>query len=303
MAQIDILMATFRGEAFLTQQIHSLQDQTFRDWRLLIHDDGSDDATTQIIARFAAEDERIQWIEDGMTFHAPGPNFMHLLQFSTAPFAIFCDQDDIWLENKLEVMYRRILQQDNSLPQAVYSNSYVYDPVTDNLDGYATLFHPQHLRDVLFMNSGIQGCAILFNVALRNLCQTPPPVVVMHDHVITLAALACGELTYLDRRLMLYRRHQDVVTGRTDKHLAERVSRFFQKGKTVIDRSHFEAIRSFYETYREKMPEASRNTFEDFFGFSRGNRWQHFWHAWRGKYRLGNHPYLLLIKILLRPIL
>jgi glycosyltransferase involved in cell wall biosynthesis len=164
MAQIDILMATFRGEAFLTQQIHSLQDQTFRDWRLLIHDDGSDDATTQIIARFAAEDERIQWIEDGMTFHAPGPNFMHLLQFSTAPFAIFCDQDDIWLENKLEVMYRRILQQDNSLPQAVYSNSYVYDPVTDNLAGslidgstLALILHPiiTHGKQIRF-KSGTQ---------------------------------------------------------------------------------------------------------------------------------------------------
>lgn len=303
MAQIDILMATFRGEAFLAQQIHSLQDQTFGDWRLLIHDDGSDDATTQIIAGFAAADKRVQWIQDGKTFHAPGPNFMHLLQFSDAPFVIFCDQDDIWLENKLEMLWESIRKRDNSIPQAVYCNSYVYDPATDNLGGYASLFHPQNLRDVLFMNSGIQGCAIMFNAVLRRLCQTPPPVVVMHDHVITLAALACGEMTYLDRRLMLYRRHQEAVTGRTDKYLKERVTRFFSKGKTVIVPSHFEAIRSFYETYRQQMPESARQTFEDFFRFGRENRWQNLWHAWRGKYRLGSHPYLLLLKILLRPIL
>ena len=97
MAQIDILMATFRGEAFLSQQIHSLQDQTFSDWQLLVHDDGSDDATTQLLAEFAATDKRICWIRDGKTFHAAGPHFMYLLQFSTAPFVIFCDQVDVWL--------------------------------------------------------------------------------------------------------------------------------------------------------------------------------------------------------------
>ena len=89
MAQIDILMATYRGEAFLAQQIRSLQDQTFSNWRLIIHDDGSDDATPQIIARFAAADDRIQWIRDGRTFHAPGPHFLYLMSLSTArsPFS------------------------------------------------------------------------------------------------------------------------------------------------------------------------------------------------------------------------
>lgn len=303
MAQIDILMATYRGEAFLAQQIRSLQDQTFSNWRLIIHDDGSDDATPQIIARFAAADDRIQWIRDGRTFHAPGPHFLYLMSLSTAPFAIFCDQDDIWLENKLECLMNCMASQDNTRPQAVYCNSYVYHPAQASIAGYASLFHPRRLRDVLFMNSGIQGCAILFNAALRDFCKQFPVTVAMHDHVVTLAALACGGLTYLDRRLMLYRRHGEAVTGRTDKHLRERVERFFNKGKTVISPLHFEAIRSFYEAYAPAMPAAARLTFEDFFRFSREGRLRNLWHAWRGHYRLGSHTGLLLFKILLRPML
>ena len=303
MAQIDILMATFRGEAFLSQQIHSLQDQTFSDWQLLVHDDGSDDATTQLLAEFAATDKRICWIRDGKTFHAAGPHFMYLLQFSTAPFVIFCDQDDVWLEQKLDVMFRRIQALDNSRPQAVYSNSFVYTPETAEIGGYATLFHPHNLKEALFMNGGIQGCAIMFNAALRDLCKTPPAVVAMHDHVITLMALACGSLTYVDRRLMLYRRHVETVTGHTDRSLSERAQHFFEKGKTVLDARHYAGIVSLYETYHSQLPAEARSIFEDFFHFSRESRWKNLWHAWRGHYRLGPRPYLLLFKILVRPMM
>jgi len=46
---IDILLATYNGERYIRQQIHSLLSQTYTDWRLLIHDDGSTDETINII--------------------------------------------------------------------------------------------------------------------------------------------------------------------------------------------------------------------------------------------------------------
>ena len=57
--KLDILMATYNGEAYISQQIYSLQKQTFTDWRLLIHDDGSTDRTIEIIRELAATDQRI----------------------------------------------------------------------------------------------------------------------------------------------------------------------------------------------------------------------------------------------------
>lgn len=52
MNNIDILMATYNGAKFIASQIRSLQNQTFTDWKLLIHDDGSTDGTIEILNFF-----------------------------------------------------------------------------------------------------------------------------------------------------------------------------------------------------------------------------------------------------------
>ena len=95
MNNIDILMATYNGAKFIASQIRSLQNQTFTDWKLLIHDDGSTDGTIEILNFFCANDKRINIINDGIQFHNCALNFMHLLKYSDATFCIFCDQDDI----------------------------------------------------------------------------------------------------------------------------------------------------------------------------------------------------------------
>ena len=188
MSKIDILLATYNGAEYIATQVRSLQSQTFADWCLLVHDDGSTDNTLEILEQFAKNDNRIRIVNDGKRFHNCALNFMHLLGVSDAPFCIFCDQDDVWLENKLQVMYDAILSKDNTQPQAVYSNSFVYNPDVPTIGGSASLCLPTCVKDVLFMNAGIQGCALMFNAALRSICRNVPKVVAMHDHVVTLAA-------------------------------------------------------------------------------------------------------------------
>mgnify|MGYP003295532752 len=61
---IDILLATYNGEAYIEEQVRSIVNQSFRDWRLLVHDDGSTDHTLEIVERLAKEDSRIVVIRD-----------------------------------------------------------------------------------------------------------------------------------------------------------------------------------------------------------------------------------------------
>lgn len=303
MAQIDILMATYNGAQYITAQIRSLQNQTFTDWKLIVHDDGSTDQTLDIVRSFAAQDNRIKLIEDGMQFHGSAGNFMHLLSHSTAPFCMCCDQDDIWLENKLQLMLDEIQRYDNSIPQAVYSNSYVYNANREEISGYATLCFPYVLKDVLFQNSGVQGCAILINAKLRDICKNAPQIVAMHDHVITLAATVFGQLHYLPMRLMLYRRHEATVTGHTAKSLGERVRHFFEGKKTVLDAKHYESIKSFVSKYDPIIPAEKKAIFEDFFRFEKERRWKRCIHIFCGGYRIYGKRRILCIKTLLRPLL
>lgn len=300
MNNIDILMATYNGASYIRTQIQSLQAQTLTDWKLYIHDDGSSDDTMSILKEMKAMDSRINIIEDGIRFHESGLNFMHLLKFSKAPFCIFCDQDDIWLENKLELMLRFIEAKDNTIPQAVYSNSYVYIPETSDISGYATLCFPQKLKDVLFLNCGIQGCALMFNAALRDICKNAPDIVAMHDHVLTVCAAALGELSYLNKRLMLYRRHQSTVTGPTAKKLSDRYKSFFDMDKTVMSHKHYLALQSLYQKYETYISDDNKIIFSDYFRFEKECYIRRFFHVLAKGYKLYGRTSILAIKVLLR---
>lgn len=83
---IDILLATFNGASYIRSQIFSIISQDYTDWRLIIHDDGSTDKTVDLIKELASYDQRIRLIEDNVTHLGPGANFMHLLNFSDAPY-------------------------------------------------------------------------------------------------------------------------------------------------------------------------------------------------------------------------
>lgn len=87
----------------------------------------------------------------------------------------------------------------------------------------------------------------MFNAALRDICKNAPDIVAMHDHVLTVCAAALGELSYLNKRLMLYRRHQSTVTGPTAKKLSDRYNSFFDMDKTVMSHKHYLALQSLYQ--------------------------------------------------------
>ena len=125
---VDILMATYNGEAFVEEQVQSIINQTYTDWRLLVHDDGSTDKTMEILHRLAEEDERVVVIEDGVQHLGVAKNFIHLAKQSTAAYCMFCDQDDVWLPNKVEKMVHAIEQYNQGVPQVVYTNAFLWSP-------------------------------------------------------------------------------------------------------------------------------------------------------------------------------
>ena len=103
--KINIVMSTYNGEQFLAEQIDSIQQQTFKDWQLLIRDDGSSDQTPEIIKSFVAQDPRIVFInEHDRENFGVIKNFFTLIKHDKADYYFFSDQDDVWLEDKLETI-------------------------------------------------------------------------------------------------------------------------------------------------------------------------------------------------------
>ena len=259
---IDILMATYNGGKYLENQLLSLLGQTYRDWILYIHDDGSDDATLDIIRKYQDLDTRILLISDNIRFGNAARNFMHLLHYSTSYYTIFCDQDDIWFETKLADLIEKLNMYDDE-PCAVFCNGYAYSQEKGIIGDKITKVHPNSLNDFFFLNAGIQGCSLMFNRRLREKLNVIPNEIAMHDHFLTLGALCFGKLVYLDKHLMLYRQfHTNKATTNINYSLKKRLLSFFSRNLPVVDRLHFLATHSFYNSYKNKLEPKARLLFE-----------------------------------------
>ncbi|WP_293744035.1 glycosyltransferase [uncultured Pedobacter sp.] len=267
MAQLDILMATYNGAQYLENQLLSLISQTFKDWNLKIHDDGSSDDTIAIIKKYMKIDKRIFLIEDGIVCGGAAANFMHLFKSSTADLAIFCDQDDIWFENKLALLVAKF--ESVNYPLACFANGYAYTHDRGIIADRITNSSPKNLREQLFLNAGIQGCSLMFNKQLRDKLKSIPAEVVMHDHFITLGAVTFAKLESVELSLMLYRQfHSNKATSNINYDKAARIKSIFKSEIPVIDRKHFNATRSFYAIYEEELRVEQRDLFRAYFKFA-----------------------------------
>lgn len=290
-------MATYNGGQFIENQILSLISQTYKNWNLIIHDDGSKDETLEIVKKYQELDSRIHLVEDGVKCGGAAKNFLYLLKKSSAPYIIFSDQDDIWMESKLEVLFNKI--KDIHEPCAVYCNAYAYNGIKITANE-VSLIKRTNLKDSLFLNSGVQGCSLMFNRYLLNLLKDYPDYVHMHDHYITIGAVTFGKLHYIQESLMLYRQHNNNVTGNVPVNAIDRAKSFIKRTNPIIDRKHYNANKSFFEKYHHHMNEENRSVFKVYFSFPDLRFFQKIMAVIKNGFKIGNSSSILIIKILFK---
>ena len=301
---IDILMATYNGERYLDVQISSIVNQTYKDWRLYIRDDGSLDNTVNIIKKWENLDNRIIVIQDEKKIGNPGSNFLELLKYSTADFICFCDQDDYWFENKLEKMLEVANNQINDKPFLVLSNCFIWEYQKFYISLKRVIYYADTLEQYLFMNGGLQGCAMLFNSALRNLIAGKEiKHLYMHDHIISLLAYTFGSVIYMEEPLFLYRQHESNVSIHLEQlNTKQKVFRSNLKNKyPVVNTSIYKSIEEFFNIYKEKMSNKSKVIFQNYLRFVNANKLSRILIMLKNNFSLGRDgKFKLFIKILLR---
>ena len=297
---IDILLATYNGEKYIKTQILSLLSQTFSDWTLIIHDDGSTDNTVKIIKEFAESDSRIKLIEDGMSCKNAALNFMHLLKFSTSPYVMFCDQDDIWFDNKVEYMYCAIRCTDDSIPSVLYTNACVWRPLIGVL-GKATLTFPKNINSLLFLNSGIQGCASIFNAKMKDLMLKWEGPLAMHDHLLHLLGCSVGKVYYKDISLMLYRNHEQNVTGSTRVNKNSIRSIYSAIDHPVVCKKHYDAVVEFRFQYADILSENIKCIIDEYIKLPEKNFVGKVYSIVKNRFRCYDSVTRIIIKMILKP--
>ena len=217
---ISVAMATYNGAAFLEEQIDSLVAQTTPPAELVVSDDGSSDATLDIIRHFAGRAPfpvRILYKNERLGF---ADNILHAAAACRHELVAFCDQDDVWLPTKLEIGRRRI-EEDNSLlsmhpltltdvnlhpvghwNQGITANR-VLAPL--EIDPYITGWG----NTMLFRRE----LATLIARAHRPSQPEAPERPLSHDTWIYVLAVALGRVSHIEKSLILYRQHGAATFG------------------------------------------------------------------------------------------
>ena len=219
---IDIVMATYNGARFLCEQLDSVLAQARPGVRLLVRDDGSTDATREILAAYAGNRPEGVLVENGSRRLGACGSFSALLERSDADFVVLCDQDDVWLPGRLDAMLRRLVELEDrhgrGAPLLVHSDLTVVDAglreLCPSFWRYQGLdpFRGGVLNRLLVQNV-VTGCAAILNRALVRRATPIPKAAVMHDWWLATAAAALGRLEALAQPTALYRQHGENRVG------------------------------------------------------------------------------------------
>ena len=228
-----IVMSTYNGKAYLQEQLESVLRQTVSDFLLLIRDDGSSDGTGDLLREIS--DPRVRLVQGENL--GPAGSFFALLDAArqeNADFVFFCDQDDIWMPDKLE----RLLAEMGKCPAGpalVFSDFAMIDgsgSVTgDSYTAMAQLRIPAdgNFFPKLLAQPYVFGCASVLNRELLELVKDPPAGIEMYDCWIALVASLLGTVRYLPQSTIYHRFHSSNATGRSGMNsLAARVRRVTQ---------------------------------------------------------------------------
>ncbi len=212
---ITILLATYNGERYINAQIDSILQQTEQNFVLRIQDDCSTDGTYSIISDYAEKyPEKVLIQKCAKNTGGAKWNFLELMTTYQDDYVMLCDQDDVWLPNKIELTLRAMHTAEKEhgvqTPILVHTDLTVVDEslgiIGDSLNDMLDLRMGYGVMASQVVQNTVTGCTALYNRALAQIIRKPQ-VCIVHDWWLGLIAIAFGVKVYLPERTILYRQH------------------------------------------------------------------------------------------------
>lgn len=240
MDSVAIIMSTYNGEKYIYEQLESLRRQTYKNIDVYIHDDGSTDKTTELIMDFIKNNElsRFSLLNDEKRGY-PACFIKTLLQIPHHDYYAFCDQDDVWFDDKIEKAYLGIKKyEEESKPCLFYSAVDYYDGNLNYMRGARFKNKKKksvdtYSLDEMLLGGEAMGMTFLFNNALKEKMR----FVFEHegddfkDTFMKIYTAACGTVIYSYEPCAKYRRHPEATT--VGMNPATKFGRLVNMGKKI----------------------------------------------------------------------
>ena len=215
MYNVAILMSTYNGEKYISEQIDSIVNQENVSLTLWIRDDGSKDETLNILDNYIRKNNNIHIISGANC--GPGNSFMNLLYQIPDNFDFygFADQDDIWLKNKV---YEAVLKIKDIKEPCLYVGNQIIKNDKTNINILRYDRTPIVDYHGIMCQNPYSGCTMVFNKSLFDLIKERKPSEKllknrMHDVWVAMVASITGKIVVDDKALIYYRQHEDNVVG------------------------------------------------------------------------------------------
>ena len=267
--KIIILLSTYNGEKYLKQQLDSLQTQIYKEFEIIARDDGSSDSTVEVLKLY-----KIKLLETKQNLGAKisfATLLNHALAHSDAEYFMFCDQDDVWENDKVEKTLLKMQEAEKSYPKQpllIHSDLKVVNEdlsvLADSLWTYQNINPAKDTLNRLLLHNVVTGCTMMINRELGTLVTNIPNEAIMHDWWIAMVASAFGKIAYIDESLMLYRQHGKNDTGAKQYGLRYFFKKFFTKPSFE---KYILQSKAFLELYGKDMNAYDRKMLEEFSTF------------------------------------
>lgn len=210
-------MCTYNGAEFLPAQLESIAAQSRQPDEIVICDDASTDETVSVIKQFAAT---VQTNEKNL---GSIKNFEKAINLCTGDIIVLSDQDDVWREDKLEVIGAAF--ERNAKTGLVFSDAEIVDENLNptgrrmweevGFDGQKRkLVANGRALDVLITGWTVTGATMAFRSEYRNLLlPIPTNIRMIHDGWIALTVAAVADVVMIDEPLIKYRQHEGQQIG------------------------------------------------------------------------------------------
>lgn len=209
--RVSACMACYNGEKYIREQILSVLSELGVNDELVISDDHSTDSTLSIIT--AIDDSRIHLVENRLRKGVNG-NFENAMIYARGQYIFLVDQDDIWLEGKLEACLEGLKES-----VCVVHDAYI-------TDGFLEIKSESFFKDFNcrrgfmhnWLRNGYLGCAMAFRKEiLEYVLPIPEKLSVWHDIWIGSIAELKGGVSFITFKGIKFRRH-NFTTSITSKH-------------------------------------------------------------------------------------
>ena len=235
--EYDVVICTYNGAKYIEKQIISILAQQIKPNCIYIADDGSTDNTIEICEKRLLRSRVKYKITKNKKNMGFAENFMKHARMCNAPIIFFCDQDDVWQEDKVKIFENYINKNDESL--LFFSNAYLTD---ENLHiGKFSLWDLLPIpnesiityKDGLDRNFFVTGATMAIKRKLLDICQECPNGV-YHDAWLSIVASIKGGVVPIPNKLILYRQHSSNILGAYKKNIIERFAGFLSPTKKQL---------------------------------------------------------------------